>query len=599
VSSNLLRLDPGTVIGPYLVERKLAHGGMSVLYVARDSAQNRDVVLKIIPDELATSSARVRLMREARALASVEHPGIVRVYGTGDHEGTPWIAMEYVRGSDLKKVIAERGPVSMARALRWIAQVADALAAAHDAGVIHRDLKPSNIVLASVTLEGRAGSVDEQTKLVDFGIAKRRFETSGDVLTSRREVLGTPAYLSPEQLEHGLADERSDVWAVGCVLFECVVGAPPFGRSGSASTMASILRDEPDIPPNISAATRAIIMACLRKSSFARVGSARELSAMVRDALGIGTDASSSQPPNQTSANSQTGEPQSALERHSERVRAASRPSPAASAATGSPFAPHLAPDTASSEPASRASARPSFKPSTKTPASSGHMRTASAYPGAAIPRDRAASGSRYPSNRPSVDSTRGRIKGTAIRAGLSWFATAYGTDSVAHVVARASPALRAMVREAEPAFGIIASGWYDSHCVGELLELMEAIAEPDSVDDYTNALTTAIARDNVGGIYRSLFRLIATPALLASNMQRVWQTYCNEGILTGSQVRPGELAFTLKGVARHHVKLCTTVGYCIQNILRAVGFTGLVIERTQCLDEGHGFCAYEGVYLP
>jgi serine/threonine protein kinase len=123
-------------------------------------------------------------------------------------------------------------------------------------------------------------------KIVDFGIAKPRADAGGgDVLTSQREVLGTPAYLAPEQLEYGLADERSDVWALGCVLYELVVGAPPFGRGGSASTMAAILRDEPTYPPRPTDAVANVIAACLRKSSIARIASPRELLVLFRDAL--------------------------------------------------------------------------------------------------------------------------------------------------------------------------------------------------------------------------------------------------------------------------------------------------------------------------
>src|SRR5579859_7172353 len=240
VSTSSLRLDPGTAVGPYVVERRLAKGGMSVLYVARDALGDA-LVLKMVPHEVGTTATRIRLMREARALAALDHPGIVRVLGAGEHAGVPWIAMDYVRGTDLKHVLADRGALPVEAAIRYAIQIAEALVAAHDAGVIHRDLKPSNLLL---TPEGRI-------VLVDFGIAKRRSDTrDGDILTSAREVLGTPAYLSPEQLEHGLADERSDVWALGCVLYEMVVGEPPFGRGGSMTT-AAILRDEPLFPSHV------------------------------------------------------------------------------------------------------------------------------------------------------------------------------------------------------------------------------------------------------------------------------------------------------------------------------------------------------------
>ncbi|HLK36598.1 MAG TPA: serine/threonine-protein kinase, partial [Polyangiaceae bacterium] len=268
------RLGPGAVVGPYVVERRLAQGGMSVLFLAHD-VEGARIVLKMVPPEIATNATRTRLMREARALAMVDHPGVVRVHSTGEHDGVPWIAMDYVHGVDLKRVIVERGPLPPEIALRYSIQAAEALVAAHDAGVVHRDLKPSNLLLNS---EGRI-------VLVDFGIAKRRADPrDGEVLTSDREVLGTPAYLSPEQLEHGLADERSDVWSLGCVLYEMVVGVPPFGRGGS-STTAAILRDEPTFPAQVSDAIAGVISACLRKSSFARVASPREMLPMLRDAL--------------------------------------------------------------------------------------------------------------------------------------------------------------------------------------------------------------------------------------------------------------------------------------------------------------------------
>src|SRR5260370_1778055 len=238
---------------------------MRVLNVAHDAEGGR-VVLKIVSPDIGTNATRGRLMREARALSLVDHPGVVRIHGTGDHEGTRWIAMDLVPGTDRKRVIG-RGPLPSEPALRSTVQAARALVAAHDAGVIHRDLKPSNLLL---TPEGRI-------VVVDFGIAKRRADArDGDVLTSAREVLGTPAYLSPEQLEHGLADERSDVWALGCVLYQMAVGEPPFGRGGS-STTAAILRDEPIFPAHVPAAVVHVVTSCLRKSSFARVGSPRKL----------------------------------------------------------------------------------------------------------------------------------------------------------------------------------------------------------------------------------------------------------------------------------------------------------------------------------
>ena len=237
VGTASVQIASGTTVGPYVVERKLAQGGQSVLYLAHDTAIDRPVALKMLAENATSPTARLRMIREARTLAAVDHPGIVRIYGSGELEGKPWIAMEFVRGTDLKRLLAERGAVPPSRALRWVIQAAEAIVAAHDLGVIHRDLKPSNLLLTH----------DDRIKVVDFGVAKRRIDPGGDV-TTQGEVVGTPAYLSPEQLEHGLADERSDVWGLGCVLHELCVGAPPFGRASAAATTASILRDEPCLP---------------------------------------------------------------------------------------------------------------------------------------------------------------------------------------------------------------------------------------------------------------------------------------------------------------------------------------------------------------
>jgi len=542
----LLRIDPGSAVGPYVVERRLAQGGMSVLYLAQDPTTGREVVLKIVPDELATAASRARLTREARSLASLDHPGIVRIHGFGEVEGTPWIAMEYVRGIDLKRLVVERGPVPPEQAMRWLVQAADALVAAHDAGVIHRDLKPSNLLLTP----------DDQIKIVDFGIAKRRADTAaGDVLTSQREMLGTPAYLSPEQLEHGLADERSDVWALGCVLFELVVGAPPFGRGGSATTMAAILRDDPQFPPPLGGALVHVINACLRKNSFARIGSARELALLLRDALENPMSELAAPPP----------------DRGSSRMSSRQSSAPVALRPSERPPRPSDLPP--------RASERPSRSPSRPPPRSSANMpvaRRASVPPPAT-----------------------GRIKGTAIRAGLVWYAKVNGSESIARAYELASPQLQAMLQLGDPACGIIPSGWYDVACIGELLELLHRIADPPDLDEYENALTTAIANDNVNGIYRSLFKLVSSPSLLEANAHRVWSTYADEGTLVARAPTRGTLELEVRGWTHHHATVCRTVGYMMQNVLRAIGYNGLVVERTQCVADGDGVCVFEGMYLP
>jgi len=536
VTSASLRIDPGTAVGPYVVERLLAQGGMSVLYLARDES-GETLVLKMVPPEIGTSATRARLTREARALAAVDHPGIVRVLGTGDHEGIPFIAMDYVRGTDLKRVLADRGALPVDLALRYAIQAAEALVAAHDAGVIHRDLKPSNLLL---TPEGRI-------VLVDFGIAKRRTDTrDGDILTSAREVLGTPAYLSPEQLEHGLADERSDVWALGCLLYEMAVGAPPFGRGGSATT-AAILRDEPLFPPHVEGAIVHVVGACLRKSSFARIASARELLILLRDAL---------------------DDPRSALAAVPERTSSAMRAS-------------------------TRSSVRPSAPPPRSATPPPPPIRTGSSRPPSIPPGGRASSSVM----RAAV--ARGRIKGTAVRAGVAWFGETYGETALERVVDLASPELRALLRPGDPVFGLIASGWYDTLLIGELLELVEHVAAPADTLAFGGRVADAIARDNVGGVYRALFRLVASPPLLEANAQRVWHTYIDEGTMSVSLGAPGSFEARVRGWSRHHPAVCRMLRAMLESLLRAVGYTALTVERTQCAGLGDTCCVFEGNWVP
>jgi hypothetical protein len=190
-------------------------------------------------------------------------------------------------------------------------------------------------------------------------------------------------------------------------------------------------------------------------------------------------------------------------------------------------------------------------------------------------------------------------MKGTAVRTGLLWFAERYGVEAIAQMCQQATPELKAMVRLDDPSFGIVASGWYDTRLVGELLGLLEAACAPDDGEVWVSELAEAIAKDNVSGVYRSLFRLITTPSMLEANAQRVWRTYCDEGILIVHAPRAGELKLEIRYWTHHHAHACRVVGYAIQHVLRAVGYEALVIERTACLSQGDPSCAYEGIYLP
>jgi serine/threonine-protein kinase len=542
-------IAPGTVVGSYVVERRLAQGETSVRYVARDSrgTGGARVVLKMAPAGTPAQAARARLLREARLLAAVLHPGIVRVHGTGEHEGRPWIATEYVEGADLKHLVADRGAMRPEVAGRHAVLAAEALAAMHQAGVVHQGLKPSSFVLTP----------GGQVVLVDFGVARRRADPrDSEMPPADRDVTANTAYVSPEQIEHGMADERSDVWALGCLLFEMVASAPPFGRGGPATT-ASILRDEPALPPD-AGAVGDIISSCLRKSSFARVGSARELAALLRAAL----QAPRRDPP-------QEAEPRQSF-------RASARPS---------------------ARPGASASARP---PSTQPP------RPPSVPPARppSVPPQRPRLGSSPSSNPPrSSNSIRlaapeGRIKGAALRAAIVWFAETYGEAAAVQAYQAASPALQAVLGPGDAAYGIMASSWYDAALVGELVEIVERVAAPDDPEEYRSRLAAAVARDNVGGVYRSLFRLVATPSLLEANAQRVWGTYVNEGAFVVRMVRPGAFEARVRGWSRHHPALCVLGQHLLEQMLRTIGYNGLVVERTQCVSNEDGQCVFEGNWL-
>lgn len=546
--SNLVA--PGTVIGRYVVERRLAQGGMSVLFMARDHDGSR-VVLKMVPPGIATNSARARLMREARALAAVDHPGVVRVRGTGEHREMPWIAMDYVNGVDLKRVIADRGPMRVESAVRYAIQVAEALVAAHRAGVVHRDLKPSNLLL---TADGRV-------VLVDFGIAKRRADVrDGDVLTSSREVIGTPAYLSPEQIEHGLADERSDVWALGCVLYEMVVGTPPFGKGGSATT-AAILRDEPVFPPHLLGVVSDIVSACLRKSSFARIGSAGDLLPLLRSAL----------------EHALTDTPEGER-RSSSSMRVSNRPP-----------RPSVPPGSSAPAPSNGSSA--SGAPPRTLPPRSGSSRPPSAPPRSSVAPPRSSGSMR-------VAPARGRLKGTAIRACLLWFADTYGESTLARVFDFASPELRSLLHPGDPAFGIVASGWYETALMGELLDVLDRVAAPEDSRELASRLAAAVARDNVNGVYRALFRLIAAPPLLEANAQRVWSTYVDEGSIAVKILSPGSFEAKIRGWTHHHDTVCRMLRPFVEHTLRGIGYQALVVERAQCVSNGDGHCLFNGTWF-
>src|SRR4029077_385289 len=154
------------------------------------------------------------------------------------------------------------------------------------------------------------------------------------------------------------------------------------------------------------------------------------------------------------------------------------------------------------------------------------------------------------------------------------------------------------VLRSGDPAFGIMASGWYDTQLMGEMLTVLESIAFSEDARELISRLAAAVARDNVGGVYRALFRLIASPPLLEANAQRVWSTYVDEGKLTVRVVAPGSFEAKIQGWSHHHPTVCQLLSPLAEQMLRAIGYNALVVERTQCVDSGDGQCLFLGMWL-
>jgi len=254
----------GKTLGHYRVQEKIGAGGMGEVYRAHDEILDRDVALKVLPTSSSgDSAARARLLREARTASQLNHPNICVVHEVGEAEGQGYIAMELVQGQPLSGVIPVEG-LPADQALRWGSQIADALAHAHDRGIVHRDLKSANIV---ITPEGRA-------KVLDFGLAKRisgeelaeATTQSQASLTQPGALVGTLPYMAPEQLRGEAADAHSDLWALGVVLYEMAAGARPFrGQTGFELSSAILNQPPPPLSGNVAVELRVVIERCLEK----------------------------------------------------------------------------------------------------------------------------------------------------------------------------------------------------------------------------------------------------------------------------------------------------------------------------------------------
>ena len=242
-------------IGSYTIVAPLGAGGMGEVYRARDSKLGRDVAIKILPSHFTSDpERRARFAREARLLATLNHPHIGAIYGLEETDGLTALVLELVEGPTLAERL-ERGPLAIADALAIARQIAEALDAAHEKGIVHRDLKPGNIVLQSSANAAGVPSSETRAKVLDFGLAKTMaVGLEGDLTqrppgsldgTEEGRILGTPAYMSPEQARGQAVDKRTDIWAFGCVLFEMLTGRRAFDGATISDTFVSILEREP------------------------------------------------------------------------------------------------------------------------------------------------------------------------------------------------------------------------------------------------------------------------------------------------------------------------------------------------------------------
>ncbi|MBW8867515.1 MAG: serine/threonine protein kinase [Acidobacteria bacterium] len=270
--------------GKYRLDALLAEGGMGAVYRATHVMLGKTVAIKLIRSAIVASPEIVRrFQREARAATALNHPNIVSVYDLGQTpDGTLYIAMEYVDGPSLKALIQSGRPIPVARTIAILRQVASALATAHRHNIVHRDLKPQNIMLAA----GHDGS--EVAKLVDFGIAKTFDESTQ--LTNTGSALGTPYYMSPEQIDGRNVDARADIYALGIILYEMLVGEVPFADQSTPAVLVKQLRERPVRPSLKNAAVppalEAIALRCLEKDPEQRYQTADEFAAALSDAVG-------------------------------------------------------------------------------------------------------------------------------------------------------------------------------------------------------------------------------------------------------------------------------------------------------------------------
>src|SRR6201982_495627 len=271
----------GQKIGPYELVGQIGAGGMGVVYKARDPRLGREVAIKVLPTSFSADADRLqRFAQEARAAAALNHPNILAIYDIGESNGAPFVVSELLEGETLRQRLRS-GALSTRKAVEYALQIARGLAAAHDKGIVHRDLKPENLFL---THDGRV-------KILDFGLAKLTLPDAGQresddaptlpVATDPGLVMGTVGYMSPEQVRGKPADHRSDLFALGAILYEMLTGKRAFHGESPADTMSAILKDDPpelsETGRNVPPALARIVNHCLEKSPAQRFQSASDV----------------------------------------------------------------------------------------------------------------------------------------------------------------------------------------------------------------------------------------------------------------------------------------------------------------------------------
>src|SRR5580693_4115824 len=285
-----MALASGTRLGSYEVAAQIGAGGMGEVYRAHDTKLGRDAAIKVLPEAFAHDADRLsRFQREAKMLAALNHPNIATIYGLEQSGGTSYLVMELVPGETLAQRVKREGAVPIEEALGIAKQIAEALEAAHEKGIIHRDLKPANVKL---TPEGKV-------KVLDFGLAKAssygvtnedigNSPTLSGAATMPGVILGTAAYMSPEQARGKAVDKRTDIWAFGCVLYELLTGKQAFDGEDITEILAAVVKIDPDwnlLPENTPRIIRKLLRRCLQKDKTLRLRDAGDARLEIHEAL--------------------------------------------------------------------------------------------------------------------------------------------------------------------------------------------------------------------------------------------------------------------------------------------------------------------------